>query len=157
MQSSEPVDLELRRGQLSDLPELVRLESTSFLGDRVSRRSFRRWLKAQDNILVLQAGGHHYARLLGYALVLFHVRGRVARIYSLAIDSDYRGRGLGRRLLAACLEEARKRGYSEVRLEVAAGNEAALTLYRSFGFEIFDRIDGYYEDGENALRLRCPV
>jgi len=45
-----------------------------------------------------------------------------------------RGRGIGRRLLAAVIEHAQAHGYCAVTLEVRADNAAAQALYRSLGF-----------------------
>jgi len=58
----------------------------------------------------------------------------LAEIYALAVDPSCRGRGLGRRLVEACMEEARKLGIAKL---------MSLTYERSFferlGFEIVDR------------------
>jgi len=140
-----------------DLPELLRLEALSFAGDRVSKRSFKRWLKTRNNWLVVLGDADHPKKLLGYGLVLFHYRGRIARIYSLAIDPERRGRGLGRILLDSCIDQARQRGYSEIRLEVSNSNRPALHLYAQAGFEIFGHIPTYYQDGSDALRLHASV
>lgn len=45
-----------------------------------------------------------------------------------------RGRGYGRAILNAFLEEGRMRGFSRFTLDVSADNAAALALYRSAGF-----------------------
>lgn len=145
----------LRSAVPSDLPGLVRLEASSFNGDRLSRRSFRRCLRDQRAVLLVIECGSRPGLLWGYALVLGHVRGRVARLYSLAVDPSMRGRGLGGELLAACVAEARERGFEELRLEVAEANAPALALYRKAGFEPFARRSRYYDDGSDALRLRC--
>lgn len=141
----------------ADLPELLRLESQSFTGDQVSRRSFERWLKKTNNLIAVQPDDLDPQRLRGYALVLFHYRGRVARIYSLAVDPDSRGRGLGQRLISVCIEQARQRGYREVRLEVSAGNAVALRLYRKAGFEDSGERSNYYQDGSDAILLRASI
>jgi ribosomal protein S18 acetylase RimI-like enzyme len=146
-----------RSASKADLPELLRLEAMSFSGDRVSRRSFARWLGKSNNATMVLAHPDQPDRLLGYGLVLFHAHGRVARIYSLAVDPDWRGMGLGRRLLSTCLDQARQRGYTEVRLEVSADNHSALTLYLNAGFQIFGRRPGYYQNGSDAIRLRITI
>lgn len=56
----------------------------------------------------------------------------------IAVTQPYRGQGVGRRLVDSFLEQGRALGYSQFRLDVSAGNERAITLYRSCGFEIFD-------------------
>jgi ribosomal protein S18 acetylase RimI-like enzyme len=141
----------------ADLPELLRLESLSFTGDRVSRRSFQRWLKRSNNLIVVQPDHLDPRRLQAYALVLFHYRGRVARIYSLAVDPEWRGRGLGQRLIGFCTQQAQQRGYRELRLEVSAGNAAALRLYRKAGFADFGERSNYYQDGSDAILLRTSI
>ncbi|HEX2827834.1 MAG TPA: GNAT family N-acetyltransferase [Burkholderiales bacterium] len=70
----------------------------------------------------------------------------------IGVIADYRGRGLGSRLLAATLERGRKIGLTRIELEVRAANLPAIALYERFGFvregvkKNSVRIDGEYED-----------
>ena len=57
----------------------------------------------------------------------------------ISVDKEYWGLGIGRALLEACLECARKAGYSQVELEVVADNERAVSLYESDGFVVYGR------------------
>jgi [ribosomal protein S18]-alanine N-acetyltransferase len=52
-----------------------------------------------------------------------------AEILTLAVDPEARRRGLGARLVQGFLTEARNRGAISVFLEVAATNQAAISLY----------------------------
>ena len=45
-----------------------------------------------------------------------------------------RGRGIGSALLAAAIEKARGEGLHKLSLEVFPHNDAAIALYRKFGF-----------------------
>jgi phosphinothricin acetyltransferase len=54
---------------------------------------------------------------------------------SLYIDEEYRGRGIGRRLMEAILEEGRRSGLHAVVARVAGGNEVSIHLHESLGFE----------------------
>jgi len=56
------------------------------------------------------------------------------------------GRGLGRRLMDACLEEARRLRYRSLRLDTQAKMEAAVRLYRAYGFSETPR----YNDNRRA-------
>jgi L-phenylalanine/L-methionine N-acetyltransferase len=47
---------------------------------------------------------------------------------------EWRGRGIGRRMLDVCLSRARTSGIEKVELEVFSDNVAAVRLYDSFGF-----------------------
>jgi ribosomal protein S18 acetylase RimI-like enzyme len=72
----------------------------------------------------------------------------------------YRGKGIGRQLLAACLAKAPTKGITRVELEVRADNERAIRLYKSMGFtrealkHYGMRLDGaYYDSVEMSLIL----
>ena len=82
-----------------------------------------------------------------------------AEILTVAIAPDGRGRGLSRPLLAHHLSELRLRGVRRVHLEVEEGNEPALRLYRSLGFEEVGRRSAYYAkaDGAAASALTMSV
>lgn len=53
----------------------------------------------------------------------------------MAISLSYRGQGIGTALMKALFDELKKRGISRVSLSVDPNNEAAVKLYRRFGFE----------------------
>ena len=48
---------------------------------------------------------------------------------------DFWGLGIGGRMMEACLNWCREHEVLQVELDVVAGNERALAMYRSFGFE----------------------
>ena len=58
------------------------------------------------------------------------------RIYMLGVDTDYRGKSLGRKLLLAGLLHLRDKGRELVDITVDSQNIAAVTLYRSLGFQV---------------------
>jgi ribosomal protein S18 acetylase RimI-like enzyme len=60
------------------------------------------------------------------------------RIWGVYIKEDHRGKGIGRKLLAAVLERAKlQSGLEQVILTVGHKQAAAKRLYSSVGFEIF--------------------
>ncbi len=74
----------------------------------------------------------------------------------------WRGQGLGRALLEACLEKAFARGLTRIELEVYADNALAIALYRKLGFveEGLKRrarvLDGRAQDLRVMALLREP-
>ncbi len=57
------------------------------------------------------------------------------RIFMMGTDPDYRGRGVGKRVLLAGLSHLKSKGLRVAELTVDSENEAACALYRSVGFE----------------------
>ena len=143
-----PPPLRLRTARATDLPALLALEQT-FPGDRMSARQFRHHLASpRARWRVAEQGG----RLLGYALVLLRRGSDRARLYSIAVDPDARGHGLGRRLLAAAEKDAARAGCTVVSLEVRQDNPAANALYQSAGYRRLAALPAYYEDGTPGWR-----
>lgn len=60
-------------------------------------------------------------------------------IAGLALLPEYRGRGIGTRLLAEARQRARMLGVRELSLLVFAGNQGAVRLYQRAGFQEIDR------------------
>lgn len=53
----------------------------------------------------------------------------------MLVEQGHRGKGIGSKLLEACIDWARSMGAHKVILQVWPHNEAAIQLYERFGFE----------------------
>ncbi len=141
----------IREAVLEDVPALCGIEDRCFETDRLSARSFRRFIaRSRAELLVDEADDR---RLRGYSLVLFHGGTSLARLYSFAIDPDFQGRGLARALLTVSEETARDGGAVAMRLEVRRDNADAIRLYEKSGYRFFTVAHHYYDDGMDALRM----
>ena len=90
--------------------------------------------------------------VVGYAGMLF-VAGE-GHVTTIAVDPDRHGERIGTRLLLGLLRGALDHDVAAVTLEVRASNEAALALYRRFGFAPAGvRRDYYSRPVEDALVL----
>ena len=67
----------------------------------------------------------------------FKVRDRAS--LGISVDKRYWRLGIGKALIDACIECAKKAGYRQMELEVVAENEAAIALYKKAGFVEFGR------------------
>jgi len=56
-------------------------------------------------------------------------------VAKMAVIEAHKGRGVGRELMAACIERARQLGARRLYLETNSGLAPALGLYRRFGFQ----------------------
>lgn len=59
--------------------------------------------------------------------------------FGMSIDQGYWGLGIGRALLEACIECAKKAGYLQIELNVVADNTGAISLYQRAGFVEYGR------------------
>ncbi len=140
----------IREALPSDLDALVAVEDRSFKGDKLSRRSLGRLLsRGNATVMVDEEDG----RLRGYSLVLYRSGTSLCRLYSIAVDPDFRGLGLGRSLLEAAEADALENECVIMRLEVRADNDGAIALYREHGYRQFASVPDYYEDHSEALRF----
>jgi ribosomal-protein-alanine N-acetyltransferase len=92
--------------------------------------------------------------LIGYAGMMF-TGGSQADVVTLAVTPARWSRGTGTALLTALVDEAGKRGYEEVLLEVREDNPRARQLYLRHGFTEVGIRRGYYQpSGVDAVVMR---
>ena len=66
--------------------------------------------------------------------------------------SEHWGTGIGRVLMEACVDCARRAGYAQLELEVVADNERAVSLYRRAGFEEYGRNPRGYRSSSTGFQ-----
>jgi ribosomal-protein-alanine N-acetyltransferase len=75
-------------------------------------------------------------------------------VATIATHPDYRGKGIGRMLLATGLLAAYERGARMAYLEVRRGNQSAKKIYQQFGFQhVGERLRYYKDNNEDALLM----
>ena len=146
--SSNPI---IRAATTDDLDSLVRLEQRTFDYSRINRRNFRRLLQSPSAHFWVVV---EHQQVIAYAIALSRKNSRYWRVYSLAVDTHHRGKGLARAMLAHIVTEAKKAQCAGLSLEVKSDNQGAITLYQRFHFETVDLLPGYYDDGTDGLKMR---
>ena len=142
---------DIRRATASDIDALTAIENAVFETDRMSRRAFRRFVRADTAaVLVAEAA----SRLAAYCVVLFRRGSGTARLYSIAAAPGGERNGYGRALLDAAERVAIGRGCASLRLEVRADNDRASELYERNGYHRIGEVPGYYADGATAFRYQ---
>jgi ribosomal protein S18 acetylase RimI-like enzyme len=80
--------------------------------------------------------------VIGYAVITFgyslEFGGRDAFLDELYLRENYRGRGIGTRIIQHTLDVCQTHGVKALHLEVMAQNTRAQELYRRLGFELRD-------------------
>lgn len=153
--------VDFRRGSLADLPLLERLwmsvhhhhaevmpDLAPYVADQQTwavRSQLYAGLLAKPDTVLLLAGAD--GTVIGYGLAhvmpasdtwvadTWQTGDRIGEIESLAVQPDYRGQGVGSRLLTALSAELAAAGVLDLVLGVLPGNAAAMRLYQRHGFQ----------------------
>jgi [ribosomal protein S18]-alanine N-acetyltransferase len=142
--------MSIRRAHSDDLPSILRIEEKSFAREAWDRELFRDYLARSARSLFLVAIINR--EVVGYVLAF---RGETrADVDSIAVAPTERGRGVAFALLKRVIGLLRRQGFRTVSLNVRLENKAAIRLYRKLGFQRVRRVNGYYEDGAPAWRMR---
>ena len=144
------MDLNIRKADFTDLRDAAGIVTVlnSYAADPVGggqplptdvRERVVPALRGHPTALVLLALADEEP--VGIAVCFFGLSTFKARpllnIHDLAVVPKYRGMGVGRALLHAAEEHARREGCCKLTLEVQDDNTRARGLYQSFGFEDF--------------------
>ncbi|MDD5485301.1 MAG: ribosomal protein S18-alanine N-acetyltransferase [Methanocellales archaeon] len=76
------------------------------------------------------------------------------RIFSIAVNKKNRRSGVATLLIKELLDKFRKKGVTNVQLEVRKSNLIAQELYQKLGFYRIGIAPRYYCDGESAIIMR---
>ncbi|WP_420406035.1 peptidase C39 family protein [Nisaea sp.] len=142
-------EVRIRAAALADIDALTEIEVACFDSDRLSRRSFREFVRHGHSALLVAETDDGLA---GYILILFRRGTALARLYSIAVLPAARGCGAAAALLEAGEDVARNHDCLSMRLEVRPDNTPAIALYERLGYREFGKYLGYYEDHSDALR-----
>jgi|ERR1039458_6640236 ribosomal-protein-alanine N-acetyltransferase len=76
--------------------------------------------------------------------VVAHARHKVGRVVTIDVLPAARGLGLGSQLMSECETRLRAAGCTQIVLETAVNNAAALRLYEKLGYKILRTLPEYY-------------
>jgi GNAT superfamily N-acetyltransferase len=138
--AAEPRVDAVRLASVADAPEIARLLhdfNTEFSeptpGAEVLAPRVERLIAADESTFLLAGGGPDGLAQIRFRSAVFE-EGSVAYLEELYVVPARRGRGLGRALLDATLELARRRGAARIEVGTSEADTAALALYESAGF-----------------------
>ncbi|MDR3271418.1 MAG: ribosomal protein S18-alanine N-acetyltransferase [Peptococcaceae bacterium] len=134
-------DWTIRRMAEKDLKSILKIEERSFVTPW-SRQSFLTELReneyARYYILVYEQA------IIGYMGLWFILD--EGHITNIAIAPDFRGQGWGQHLILEVMRHFCSQGMDRMTLEVRAGNQAALHVYKTLGFQEAGLRKAYYSD-----------
>lgn len=125
--------------QLLDL--LVDIENKCFTYDKLSRKSFNYYLTK----------GKGYIMWAEYGYIIVQRRKDYLRIYSIAVPSEHKGKGIASGWVRNTIRQAYIEKKKYVKLEC---KEELRNFYIKLGFEEYGKKENYYEDGSTAIKFR---
>jgi ribosomal protein S18 acetylase RimI-like enzyme len=87
----------------------------------------------------------------GYVDLLARPWQRLGWVANLAVDREYRRRGIGTALMSHARRWAREQGLQEILAETTTKNYPALCFYQKLGFQFCGFNDHYYTNQDIAL------
>jgi ribosomal-protein-alanine N-acetyltransferase len=148
-----PTNITIRKMTPEDVEDVFELDQRSFttpwpkksFSFEVSEnKAARLWVAEEEN-----GGGKQIVGMIVCWLLVDE-----AHIATLAVDEDHRRQRIASALLCTALTAMMAEGAISAALEVRAGNAAAQSIYRRFGFQLVGRRPGYYKDnGEDAILM----
>jgi len=144
-------NLVIRTVKDGDLKSIYLIERLSF--ERPYPSSYLETLAylSPETFLVVSLNGS----IVGYSASV--LRGSEGHIISIAVHPDYRGIGIGEKLLRENIKRLKDSGAKRVVLEVRIDNIQALKLYQKLGFKIVKTLKNYYWDGADAYKMVLNV
>jgi [ribosomal protein S18]-alanine N-acetyltransferase len=134
-----------------DLPSIFEIENQSFGDEAFNKRQFRYLAKSPTCHFVVADIDNQIG---GYLLLNTRRNSKTIRIYSLATNPNYRGQGIGEKLMNYAKDFAKEHCFKTLSLEVSETNNVAVALYNKMGFTNSGKRLDYYGPGRNALVMR---
>lgn len=134
-----------REREISTLVPLDRLVN----GDRPAGEIEESYRGYRGRILVAQAGD----RIVAYATLSYPYWNRVAMMDHLAVEEEWRRRGVGRLLCAAVDDRARSLGARIVAVQTALWNYEAVRFYACVGYRPRGVFAEYLGEGNDLVWL----
>ena len=132
-----------------DIDEMLKIEKKSFASHWSSQTFADEFSSGNGHYTALKDGG----RILGYSGFRYVLD--EGHITTLAVSPRFRKKGIGTKLIAQLIADAKAKGLKKLYLEVRQSNVAAQKIYKKLGFKILDRRREYYQHpGEDALVMQ---
>jgi [ribosomal protein S18]-alanine N-acetyltransferase len=139
--------MKIRRGKISETDMVIALEE-QFDSDSFSEQQIKRLINV--NIVFV---AEIKKKIVGYVCVFYRNNSNKSRIYSIVVDKEFQGKGIGNKLLCFAERQARKDKKIAMTLEVDVDNLVAKSIYLKRGYKPIRTIKKYYENGNDALKL----
>ncbi|MGI4992358.1 GNAT family N-acetyltransferase [Halobacteriovorax sp. GFR7] len=144
--------MELRKPKLSEVEQLFQIELENYGADESTEiETFHALVEFPEDYPGYQLMALVDQNILGFYCTI--EEDEYVELVDIAVKKDHQSRGLGSKLLEQCISA---QGSMTMGLTVREDNRSAIALYKKFGFEQVEVVEGYYDDC-HGLRLERTV
>lgn len=140
------------------LPEILRIQAENF--DSKNQKKLLKYSKKLRKIFYVIKNQDIIAGYCTYYLIpeiSFQGLKKKSVVYSIAIDTKFRGMGYGRKLLEETIKEMKLNGIFSVLLYVNVVNTPAIELYEKMNFQIIKEIEGVCGQQESCYIMELKL
>ena len=154
-----------RLAEIEEHPEVAKWDIPAYEGDvekalTAFKKSIKNISRTGDEFLVAMLDG----RVVGFVGV-HRLKGEIGEIthvgeIGIVVHPDFQRRGIGTKLLKACVNLARKRGFERLEADTLAHNTAMTCILKKAGFKLegvrckrIKRNEKYYDEACYAILL----
>jgi len=139
----------LRNFLLSDLNQIMEIEKASFRNREAYSENYFKSLyqKYPEGFIVAE----NENRIIGYTIG--YPKNESAEIISLAVDPNWRKKGIGKNLTNFLINHFKEKGVKEIFLHVRTKNKVAISFNQNLDFKILKTIKNYYQNGDDAYLM----
>ena len=135
-----------------DLKEVLKLNLRCFkAGENYTKYTFS-YLLGEPNSLSYRVTTPT-GQMVAFVFVMTNREDGTGHITTIGVAPEHRRRGLANKLLVHAEDALQKRDISVVMLEVRVSNRAAQNLYKRFGYAAVQRLNHYYNNGEDGFLM----
>ena len=139
--------MHLRPFRPSDLETLYRIDQACFPpGVSYSRGELAAFIRHRSAVTWI---AEENQEIVGFLIADREAKG-AAHIVTIDVVEGRRRSGVGKALMEAVEDWARREGLRLIHLETAESNRAAQAFYQARGYRKLETIENYYADGEAA-------
>nr|WP_283244279.1 ribosomal protein S18-alanine N-acetyltransferase [Wansuia hejianensis] len=130
-----------------DIDQIVEIEKQTF-STPWSKNAFL--IEIRENKLAKYIIAEFDKKIVGYGGIWLILN--EGHITNIAVKKDYRGKGIGNKLVEGLIDYCEKKDIENMTLEVRKSNIVAQNLYKKYGFVDFGIRPKYYSDNnEDAI------
>jgi ribosomal-protein-alanine N-acetyltransferase len=145
--------MRIRSATLADISAILAIQQKNPQAAQWHDSDYARLVENPSGVLLVAEGAR--GQILGFAAA--QRAADEAELQNLAVDPKHHRQGIGQALLEGVHCRLRSAGMRRVYLEVRPSNESALGFYRSSGYAIVGRRQGYYPEPQEDALVLCTV